>query len=273
MDERSRRVAAVFDLVAAQYDDVGVPWFGPIALALVDALAPAPGDAVLDLGCGKGAATFLLADRVAPGGTVLGLDASPGMLAQACRIAADRERDDIEWRAGDAMAPDLPLGATDMIASSLVLFFLPDPVVALRAWRALLRPGGRVGVTTFGAFDPAVDALGELLDPYLPGGAVDARAPVEPDAFDSDAGVEQLFADAGFGQVSTTHLSVGVRLRDVAHWREWSQSLGQRAAWERVPAQEVPRLLARAARVFSEHARPDGSLLAHNDIRITLAQG
>lgn len=272
MDERSRQVAAVFDLVAAQYDDVGVPWFGPIAQALVEAVAPVPGEAVLDVGCGKGAATFSLADRVSPGGSVLGLDASAGMLAQARRIAAERGRDDIEWRLGDAMAPDLPLGRTDLVASSLVLFFLPDPVVALRAWHALLRPGGRVGVTTFGGFDPAVDALGELLDPYLPGQAVDARAPVEPDAFDSDAGVEQLFAAAGFGQVSTTHLTVSVRLRDVAHWREWSQSLGQRAAWERVPAQELPGLLARAAEVFSAYAGPDGSLLAHNDIRITLAR-
>jgi SAM-dependent methyltransferase len=272
MDERSRQVAAVFDLVADRYDDVGVPWFGPIAQGLVDALAPSPGEAVLDVGCGKGAATFLLADRVSPGGTVLGLDASVGMLEQARRAAADLERDDIEWLLGDAMAPQLPRGRFDVVTSSLVLFFLPDPVVALEAWRGLLRPGGRVGVTTFGGFDPAVDALGELLDPYLPGDALDARAPVEPDAFDRDDGVEQIFAAAGFDQVRTTHVTVSVLLRDVEHWREWSQSLGQRAAWERVPAQQLPRLLERAARVFSEHARADGLLLAHNDIRLTLAR-
>jgi SAM-dependent methyltransferase len=272
VDDRTRQVAAVFDLVSRQYDDVGVPWFGPVAAALVDAVAPATGEAVLDVGCGKGAATFHLADRVSPGGTVLGLDASEGMLEQARRIAAERGRTDIEWVFGDAMAPGLPPSSFDAIASSLVLFFLPDPVVALGAWHALLRTGGRVGVTTFGGFDPAVDALGSLLDPYLPGGAVDARAPVQPDWFDSDGGVAGLFAAAGFGEVSTHHATVSVRLRDVEHWREWSQSLGQRAAWERIPSALRPELLARAADIFAEYAQSDGTVLAHNDIRITIAR-
>ncbi len=272
MDERTRQVAAVFDLVSTQYDNVGVPWFGPVAGALVDAVAPATGDTVLDVGCGKGAATFRLADRVSPGGTVLGLDASAGMLGEARRIAAEWGRHDIEWVLGDAMAPNLPHSRFDVVASSLVLFFLADPVVAVAAWRALLRPGGRVGVTTFGGFDPAVDALSGLLDPYLPGGEVDARAPVQPDWFDSDDGVEQLFATAGFGEVSTHHATVSVALRDVEHWRAWSQSLGQRAAWERVPSTHLSPLLERAADVFAEHAQPDGTVLAHNDIRITVGR-
>jgi precorrin-6B methylase 2 len=56
VDPRRRQVVAVFDLASATDDDVGVPWFGPIAAALVDALAPRVGEVVLDVGCGKGAA-------------------------------------------------------------------------------------------------------------------------------------------------------------------------------------------------------------------------
>jgi SAM-dependent methyltransferase len=272
VDPRSLQVAAVFDLASATYDDVGVPWFGPIASGLVDALAPRAGEVVLDVGCGKGAATFAIADHIGPEGRVLGLDASQGMLTHARRLADARGVRNVEWLLGDALAPDLPPASVDVIASSLVLFFLPEPVTALRAWRELLRPGGRVGVTTFDRFDPAIDALGEVIDPHLPHDALDPRAPAEPDAFGSDAGAERLLATAGFSDVVTSHLDVTVRLRDVQHWRTWSASLGQRAAWERVPADDLPALLDRAAAVFAEYAQADGSLVATNEVRITLAR-
>jgi SAM-dependent methyltransferase len=50
----------------------------------------------------------------------------------------------------DAMAPSLEAATFDLVTSSLVLFFLPDPVVALRNWYQLLVRGGRIGVSTFG---------------------------------------------------------------------------------------------------------------------------
>jgi SAM-dependent methyltransferase len=55
----------------------------------------------------------------------------------------------------DAAAPDLPPGGYDLAVSSLVLFFLPDPAEAVRAWLRLLAPGGRLGISTFGARDAA----------------------------------------------------------------------------------------------------------------------
>lgn len=70
----------VFDRVAADYDNVGVDFFGPIARLLVDHAEPAPGERVADLGCGSGAVTSLLAHAVAPAGHVTGLDISAAML-------------------------------------------------------------------------------------------------------------------------------------------------------------------------------------------------
>lgn len=52
----------------------------------------------------------------------------------------------------DARSPGLPPASFDVVASSLVLFFLQEPVDALRAWTALLVPGGRLGIATFGPF-------------------------------------------------------------------------------------------------------------------------
>ena len=271
VDPRSSTVAKVFDLVADTYDDVGVPWFGPIAQGLVDVLRPKPGETALDVGCGKGAATFLLADRVRPDGHVIGVDLSEGMLAQARRLAEQRGVT-VDWRLADALDPGLAPGSVDLVASSLVLFFLPDPRQALQAWRTIVRDGGRVAATTFGRFDPAIDTLGDLLDPYLPPQSLDARAPVEDQPFASDAGVERMFAGAGLLDVVTTHLAVEARLTSVEHWREWSKSLGQRAMWEKVPAEELPGLMAAAGEIYDAHADSDGVLVTSNDIRVTLGR-
>ena len=66
------------------------------------------------------------------------------------------------------MTPRLGLaGPYDVVASSLVLFFLPDPAAALAGWAAD-SDGGRIGMTTFGTLDDGTLALDDLLVPYAP---------------------------------------------------------------------------------------------------------
>src|SRR4051794_13463209 len=144
-------IAGVFDRAADTYDDVGVPWFRPIAAGLVDELAVAPGERVLDVGCGRGAALAPLARATGPGGDALGIDPAPRMVELTARALAGLPQ--VQVRVGDARAPALPPSSFDVVASCLVLFFLPDPASALAAWRRLLVQEGRIGVTTFGAQD------------------------------------------------------------------------------------------------------------------------
>ncbi|MGB7981462.1 MAG: hypothetical protein WCF36_11800, partial [Candidatus Nanopelagicales bacterium] len=73
VDSRVRN-ARLFDDLAESYDAVGVEFFAPIALGLVDALAPAPGERVADLGCGKGAFLLPAARAVGRRGRVVGVD-------------------------------------------------------------------------------------------------------------------------------------------------------------------------------------------------------
>src|ERR1700694_6211840 len=119
-----QRMAKLFNDLADTYDAVGVEFFQPIASGLVMALDPRPGEQALDLGCGRGAVLFPLAAAVGPSGSVTGLDLSPRMV-QATADDVGRAGLDIELLIGDAMAPDLPAGSYDLVASSLVLFFLP----------------------------------------------------------------------------------------------------------------------------------------------------
>ena len=149
MDQQTA-IAGVFDRAAATYDRVGVELFGPVAERLVAELDPRPGERVLDVGCGRGAVLLRAAVRVGPGGAVDGVDLAPQMV-EAARAEARAAGLDVDVRVGDAMAPGPGRGPYDVVASSLVLFFLPDPAAALRAWRELLVDGGRLGVTTSAA--------------------------------------------------------------------------------------------------------------------------
>ena len=102
-------------------------------------LPEAPVD-VLDLGCGTGSLTVLLAEA---GHRVHGVDLAPAMVTAArAKIAASGTTATVE--VGDASDPPGLAGAYDVVLTRHVLWALPDPASALSRWVRLLRPGGRL---------------------------------------------------------------------------------------------------------------------------------
>ena len=269
-DDSGSPVARLFDAIAGSYDQVGVDFFQPIAAGLLACLAPRPGQRWLDVGCGRGAVLVPAARAVAPSGSVTGIDVSPAMVEQCRAVVAAAGLDNVELAVGDATAPQVA-GTFDVVASSLVLFFLPDPVAALSAWLPLLRAGGRIGVTTFGAPDPRWDAVDALFAPYLPPAMRDARTTGVRGPFSSDEGMERLLSDAGFTDVSTTSDSVPVTFADADAWYRFSWSTGQRAMWLSVPEPERAAVRASAEELLRPHAAADGSVTFQQSVRHTLA--
>lgn len=267
--ERARRVVAVFDRVADVYDQVGVGFFGPIAEMLVEGLRPRAGERTVDIGCGRGAVTRRLADRIRPGGHVDAFDLAGGMVEQTRRELAELGYEDVTLSVRDAGAPGLPMAVYDVVASSLVLFFLPDPAAALRAWLALLRPGGRLGVTTFGARSPIWEQVDALFRPHLPAPMLDARTTGERGPFASADGTAALVAAAGFEQVRVVEANLPVRFDSADQWYEWSWSIGQRAMWESVPVDSREALRADAYALLAEARTTEGSVVLDQVIRVT----
>jgi ubiquinone/menaquinone biosynthesis C-methylase UbiE len=259
-------IVGVFDRAADSYDSVGIEWFGPIARGLVDELAVRPGERVLDLGCGRGAALIPLAAAAGPTGQVQGIDLAPRMVELTRR--AVRELPQVSVRLGDAADPDLPPSSVEVIAASLVLFFLPDPAAALRAWATLLAPGGRLGVSTFGEPDRRWQRLDQVFGRYLPTEVHSARARREP--FGTDAGVEQLFVAAGLLRVRTAHRVVRAVFRDAEHWLAFSWSHGRRALWEAVPDDRRPALREELLAELNRLSDDTGGLTLDQQVRYTL---
>ena len=104
-----------------------------------------PGMRLVDIGCGPGTITLVLAQRVAPG-SVLGLDLEADVLDGARARATDRSVTNVEFRVGDVYELDLPDGGADVVHAHQVLQHLSDPVAALREMARVVRPGGTLAV-------------------------------------------------------------------------------------------------------------------------------
>jgi ubiquinone/menaquinone biosynthesis C-methylase UbiE len=268
---RSARVAAVFDRVADTYDNVGVPWFTPIAQGLVGLAAPAPGERALDVGCGRGAVTVALAEAVGSDGHVTGIDLSPRMAEVCGADVAARGLSNVDVQVMDAASPSLPDAGYDLVVSSLVVFFLPDPPAALVAWRRLLVPGGRLAISTFGPRDQVWEAVDGTFRPYLPAGMLDARTTGAAGPFSSDAGVEELVGAAGYTAARTTHFDVEVSFADADEWYVFSRSHGQRAMWDAISDADHDTVRAVAGQHLEQARGADGRIRLSQQVRCTLA--
>ena len=167
------------DEVAALPTDAVEGSFGcgnPLAFAGVS-----PGDTVIDLGCGAGVDLLLAAERVGPGGRVIGIDMTDAMLARARANVAAAGARQVEVKKGLIEALPVDASTVDWVISNCVVNLSPEKPRVFREVARVLRPGGRMLVSDIvvervpswvravvGRFNPAVaGALGE--SEYLAG--------------------------------------------------------------------------------------------------------
>ncbi|BBC37703.1 hypothetical protein SGFS_089970 [Streptomyces graminofaciens] len=139
----STHLAVDWDAEAATFDDE--PDHGLRDPAVKEAWAdrlrdwlPRHACDVLDLGCGTGSLSLLATEQ---GHRVTGVDAAPAMVDLARAKLAGRPA---VFLVGDAAAPPVGEERFDVVLVRHLLWALPDPGRALRHWRGLLRPGGRL---------------------------------------------------------------------------------------------------------------------------------
>lgn len=276
-DPARDRAVRLWDELAETYDQVGVDFFGPAADGLIDVLDPQPGERAIDLGCGRGAVLLPLARRVGATGRAVGGDLSPRMVAACQALVREQELPGVDVRVVDAQSPDVDglreiLGRpADLVASSLVVFFLADPAAALNRWTGLLRSGGRLGIATFGGRDAAWVDVDGVFDPYLPPHLLDARTSGAAGPFASDSGVETLLERAGLVDPRTVTRRVSAHFTDAEHWYRFTMSVGQRMFWGFVPAERRGEVRAEAFARLSRAAADDGSITFWQDVRYTMA--
>ncbi|HSL72580.1 MAG TPA: methyltransferase domain-containing protein [Longimicrobiales bacterium] len=106
----------------------------------------APGERVVDVGCGAGIDSLIAARMVGPEGAVIGVDMTPAMLEKA-RLAAERaELSNVQFHHGMAESLPVDAGWADVIISNGVLNLFPDKYQGLQEMARVLKPGGRLQI-------------------------------------------------------------------------------------------------------------------------------
>jgi SAM-dependent methyltransferase len=150
----------------------------PATQRLIEVARIGEGDAVVDVACGTGDPAFAIARLVGESGSVVGLDVTRAMIDRADAIARELGVRNVEFRAiDDECELGVERGAFDAITCRYGLMYMPDPQAAARAWRAALRPGGRIAVCTWASLPLMPFVLGVAarhapvpsLDPEAPG--------------------------------------------------------------------------------------------------------
>jgi len=176
----------------------------PLGRLAMECAQIAPGERVLDAGCGCGQTTLELARRVGPSGGVVGIDVSTPMLEAAERRARAAGLTHASFWNADAQIHVFPASHFDVVFSRFGVMFFVDPVQAFANLRSALRPGGRLSFVCWQALErnpwmavPMAAAAREI--PFPPRSAPTAPGPfslADPDR------VRRILEGAGFAGVA-----------------------------------------------------------------------
>jgi SAM-dependent methyltransferase len=215
-------VAASWDNLVAYVDGHS----GELTAALVERVAPKPGDRVLEVGAGPGSLAATWARLVGPDGVVVISDIAAGMVEVAARRTGDLCN--VTVAVVDASAIDRPDDTFDVVASRMALMFTPDPAAAFSEAHRVLRPGGRLGVTTWA--DPqhnpwmACVGMAAIVNGLLAGGP--PTGPGGVFSLGDPAQLERLAAHAGFVETIVEQFDITIHADDIATHVQRVASLG-----------------------------------------------
>jgi ubiquinone/menaquinone biosynthesis C-methylase UbiE len=160
-DDAKQRAASTYNAASDFYDHPVNSFWEQYGQRTVSRLGLRPGSRILDVCSGSGASAIPAAEAVGPAGSVLGVDLAGNLLRLAERKAKDRGLGNVEFRIADMLALDAPAASFDTVICVFGIFFVPDMEQAVRELWRLVRPGGRLALTTWGPrfFEPVNTAF------------------------------------------------------------------------------------------------------------------
>jgi len=239
MDNQQRKlmIQQAFDTVARGYDHPSLSFFPETAKRLVDHLQLNPTDQLLDVCTGTGVVALAAARKLAAG-KVTGIDLSSGMLQQARAKAEAEQLHNIEFIQADLEQLDFPPHHFDVITSSFGLFFLEDMQGALSRILAMLKPGGKIAISSFtdNAFAPMSDIF---LQRYQSFGR--EVPPLSWKRLSTGEAMQDLFRDVGINAIKLYPEPLGCFMQSAQDWWDIVWNAGYRGLLNQLSPEEQDR--------------------------------
>jgi len=228
LKKAKEKAAASYNAAADHFDDEPLGFWDLIGKRTITNLKLQDGAKVLDVGCGTGASALPAAQAVGKNGFVVGVDLASRLLEQARTKALAAGLDNVEFRQADMTALEYSDGNFDAVVSVFSIFFVPDMESLVRELWRMVRPGGKLAVTTWGPriFEPAYSlwlaALGkeraDLVTAFNPW-----------DRITDVVSVRKLLQDGGVEEAEVIAEEGVQPLRSADDW--WTIALGSGLRW------------------------------------------
>lgn len=155
--ETIAKIENVFNAASDRFDDPALSFWNRFGQQTIDRLSLRPGDRVLDVCCGSGASAIPAAICVGSNGQVLGIDLAESLLELARDKSRQQGLENIEFQYGDFENLGFPSASFDAIVCVFGIFFVPDMLAAVQELWRMVRPGGKLAITSWGTkvFEPA----------------------------------------------------------------------------------------------------------------------
>jgi trans-aconitate methyltransferase len=236
---------------ASAYEQYVGRWSRRVAMEFLPWLAPEPGRAWADVGCGTGALTATILAHYAPS-LVEGVDASDGFIAEARRSVRDPRA---RFETGDATRLPWHAGSHDVTVSGLVLNFVRDHGAMVREMARVTRGGGTVGAYVWD-YAGGMQMMRHFWDAAIAVSPHDSkldqaeRFPVcQPEP------LQRLFERAGLHEVAIRAIDIPTRFENFDDY--WRPFLGRTGAAPTYLAAQSDDVRERIRRTLAAHLAPE----------------
>jgi len=232
-----------------------------VTARMLELARPKAGDRVLELACGPGGLGLAAAPLVAPHGEVVLSDVAAGMTAIAAGRAASLGLANVRTRELDLERIDEPDESFDVVLCREGLMLVPDPDLAAREIRRVLRPSGRAAIAVWGPreWNPWLGVLFNTV-------SAQTGSPVPPPGIPGPFSLEDsdrlvtLLSEAGLLGVTVEALRTPLRASSFEEW--WTRTSALAGPLARVlaslPENAREALRARLREALSFYATPEG---------------
>lgn len=250
-ETRKAQTRTLFNTVCPDYD-AGSGCFAHFGRRLVEFADIRANARVLDIASGRGAVLFPAAERVGAGGAVVGIDLAEAM-AQAANEEAARRGLEVRVSVMDAEELTFADASFDWVTCGFGLMFLPDQNRGLAHMHRVLKPGGRLALSTWRVaqgdhLQPALSAIG------LPTGQPPGWLP-EPEA------LEALLHRNGFKDIRIEIDAMDFRYADAEELWQQGRGTGMRRTLDALEATQKEHVLSLLTEYMQPHWRSDGYYL------------